>query len=55
MTVEDRRAADAVLKLLEAMRDTGRKCGRVEVLVENGQPTVVRVVKAGESVQLQAG
>jgi len=53
MIVEDQRAADAVLRLLETLRKTGSKCGRVEVLVENGKPTTVRIVKASESVALQ--
>lgn len=54
VTIEDQRAANAVLQLLESMRETGRSCGRVEVLVENNYPTQVRIVSAGESVQVQA-
>ena len=53
MTIEDQRAANAVLQLLESMRETGRSCGRVEVLVENNYPTQVRIVSAGESVRVQ--
>ena len=53
MTIQGQQAASALDSLLEEMRRTGRKNGRIEVIVEDYQPRELRIVKIGESVRLQ--
>jgi hypothetical protein len=53
LTISDQAAMNALASLLEEMRRTGRKNGRIEVLVEDYKPRELRIVKISESVQLQ--
>ena len=54
MNIQDQQAASELLRLLETMRESGRKQGRIEILVNNGNVSELRIVKIGESVQLVA-
>lgn len=49
MILSDQSALDAVARLLERMRETGRMQGRIEVIVDGGQAREARIVKIGES------
>ena len=48
MTLADKQAADALLRLLELMRSTGRTQGRIEVIVDGGEAHALRIVRIGE-------
>ena len=48
MTLSDKLAADALLRLLQLMRDTGRRQGRIEVLVNDGNAEALRIVRTCE-------
>jgi hypothetical protein len=55
MTLEDRKAADALVRLLETMRKSGCPQGRIEIIVFGGQAREVKIFKALESVVLDHG
>jgi hypothetical protein len=49
VTLADRLAADALVRLLEKMRETGRSQGRIEVTVDAGRAQALRIVRIAES------
>jgi hypothetical protein len=53
MTLSDKRAAAALIRLLGKMRETGRTKGRIEVTVDEGQAQQLRIVKISECEVLQ--
>lgn len=53
MTLSDRLAADALLRLLEEIRRTGGQ-GRIEVIVDGGEAREVRPVKIGKGELVKA-
>jgi hypothetical protein len=55
MTLEDQKAADSLVRLLETMRRTKRPQGRIEVIVDGGQARELRIIKISESERLQTG
>jgi hypothetical protein len=55
MTIEDKRATDALVFLLETMRKTKRPQGRIEIIVDGGQIRELRIVKISDSVCVKNG
>jgi hypothetical protein len=51
--IEDKRAAESLIRLLEKMRETGRLQGRIEITVNEGNAMSARIVKVSESECLQ--
>jgi hypothetical protein len=49
MILEDRKAADAVLRLVEHIRKTQGGNGKIEILIEDKRPTCVRIVRVEKS------
>lgn len=53
MSLQDQKAAAALMQLLESMRASGRKGYRIETVVDKGEAVRLRVVEAKDEVKLQ--
>ena len=54
MTLEDRKATDAVAELIEDIRASKSKAGRIEVTVCEGKAAEVRIVQIGKARIIKA-
>lgn len=52
MTIQDKEAGEALVRSIEKIRAT-TKHGKIEVVIENGKATCIRIVKVVESELLQ--
>jgi len=52
MTIQDKEAGEALASLLEKMRQTGRLQGRIEITVDGGRASKLRIVELQESQQI---
>jgi hypothetical protein len=53
--LSDKEAADTLLFLLEAMRETNRPQGRIEIIVDGGRVRMLRIVRISDSVCVKNG
>jgi hypothetical protein len=53
LSLQDQKAAAALMQLLESMRASGRKGYRIETVVDKGEAVRLRVVEAKDEVKLQ--
>ena len=53
MTLADKQAAEALVALLEAMRERGQKSGQIVIIVENGRPTWAKIAEYAKTVEIK--
>jgi hypothetical protein len=52
-TLADKKAAEALVRLLGKMRETGRNQGRIEVTIDQGEARTLRIVTISDGEILQ--